>query len=192
MATPPKLGHVNPDAAARAPVVLCVDDDEVMLLLCTTALQARGFAIVQAARGEQALSLLSGEPPDAVVLDAMMPELDGFETCRRLRATPGFESLPVLMLTGLDDDASIQRAFDAGATDFFVKSAQWTLLAQRLRYLLRASHNRIELEQSQARLARAQDLARIGGFEWRLGQSRPVLSQEARGVLGIDADGTPS
>ena len=67
-----------------------------------------------------------------------MPGLDGFETCRELRAIPGFESLPVLMLTGLDDDASITRAYEAGATDFFVKSTQWSLLAGRLRYLLRA------------------------------------------------------
>ena len=76
---------------------------------------------------------------DIVVLDAVMPGLDGFETCRELRVLPGFESLPVLMLTGLDDDASITRAYEAGATDFFVKSTQWRLLAGRLRYLLRAS-----------------------------------------------------
>ena len=88
--------------------------------------------------------------PDVVVLDALMPGLDGFETCRALRALPGFESLPVLMLTGLDDDASITRAYEAGATDFFVKSTQWSLLAGRLRYLLRASRTRVELERSKS------------------------------------------
>ena len=97
----------------------------------------------------------------------MMPGLDGFATCRRLRAMPGFENVPVLMLTGLDDDASITRAYQAGATDFFVKSNQWSLLAGRLQYLLRASRTRIELERSQAKLARAQDLARMGSFDWR-------------------------
>ena len=80
-----------------------------------------------------------------------MPGLDGFETCRELRVLPGFESLPVLMLTGLDDDASITRAYEAGATDFFVKSTQWSLLAGRLRYLLRASRTRVELERSKSR-----------------------------------------
>ena len=105
----------------------------------------------------------------------MMPGLDGFETCRELRVLPGFESLPVLMLTGLDDDASITRAYEAGATDFFVKSTQWSLLAGRLRYLLRASRTRVELERSKSRLARAQDLARMGSFDWRRGQDGPVL-----------------
>ena len=75
----------------------------------------------------------------------------------------------MLMLTGLDDDASIARAYEAGATDFFVKSTQWSLLAGRLRHLLRASRTRIELERSKAKLARAQDLARMGSFDWRLG-----------------------
>ena len=80
---------------------------------------------------------------------------------------PGYENVPVLMLTGLDDDASITRAYQAGATDFFVKATQWSLLAGRLRYLLRASRTRMELERSKAKLARAQDLARMGSFDWR-------------------------
>jgi len=119
------------------------------------------------AHGDRALALLTERPTDAVVLDAMMPGRDGFETCRALRALPGHEHVPVLMLTGLDDNASITRAFEAGATDFFVKSHQWSLLAGRLHYLLRASQTRMELERSKAKLARAQDLARMGSFDWR-------------------------
>ena len=83
-----------------------------------------------------------GCTPDVIVLDAIMPGLDGFETCRRARRMPGFEKVPVLMLTGLEDEASITRAFEAGATDFFVKATQWALLAGRLRYLLRAARTR--------------------------------------------------
>ena len=71
-----------------------------------------------------------------------MPGMDGFETCQALRALPAYAQVPVLMLTGLDDDASISRAYRAGATDFFVKSTQWSLLAGRLRYMLRASRTR--------------------------------------------------
>ncbi len=179
----------NADAAPR---VLCVDDDEVTRQLCAAALQARGFDVTEVSDGAAALAKLSHCRPEVVVLDAMMPGLDGFETCRRLRATTGFETVPVLMLTGLDDDASIQQAFDAGASDFFVKSSLWTLLAQRLRYLLRASRNRVELEQSQARLARAQELARIGGIEWPLGSACPALSPDALGVLGIELGAAPS
>ncbi|RZJ07742.1 MAG: EAL domain-containing protein [Rubrivivax sp.] len=149
------------------PRVLLVDDDEVNLLLTAAALRERGFEVTEAPSGAEALAQLSMRAPDVVVLDALMPELDGFETCALLRATPGFESLPVLMLTGLDDEASINRAYQAGATDFFVKSPQWSLLDGRLRYLLRSSRTRHELERSKAKLARAQDLARMGSFEWK-------------------------
>ena len=155
------------EATAKPPEVLLVDDDEVNLLLTAVALRERGFHITECSGGEAALQLLADWAPDIIVLDAMMPGLDGFATCRRLRAMPGFEHVPVLMLTGLDDDASITRAYQAGATDFFVKANQWSLLAGRLQYLLRASRTRIELERSQAKLARAQDLARMGSFDWR-------------------------
>ena len=166
------------DDIPERPRVLLVDDDEVNLLLTSVALQDQGFAVTEAASGEAAIRVLADWLPDIVVLDAVMPGLDGFETCRELRVLPGFESLPVLMLTGLDDDASITRAYEAGATDFFVKSTQWSLLAGRLRYLLRASRTRVELERSKSRLARAQDLARMGSFDWRRGQDGPVFSIE--------------
>jgi diguanylate cyclase (GGDEF)-like protein len=177
------------EPGTKPPEVLLVDDDEVNLMLTAIALRERGFAITEAGGGEQALKRLDDWKPDIIVLDAMMPDLDGFDTCRRLRAMPGFENVPVLMLTGLDDDASITRAYQAGATDFFVKSTQWSLLAGRLQYLLRASRTRIELERSKAKLARAQDLARMGSFDWRRHgadnvSGTLVLSPEGLRVLG--------
>jgi len=178
------IGQALDDLPPR-PRVLLVDDDEVNLLLTAAALRERGFEVTEAASGSQALGLLSSRTPDVVVLDALMPELDGFETCSLLRATPGFESLPVLMLTGLDDEASINRAYQAGATDFFVKSSQWSLLDGRLRYLLRSSRTRLELERSKAKLARAQDLARMGSFEWwRAHAGSFTISAEGLRVFG--------
>src|SRR5436190_13182328 len=177
------------DDIPERPRVLLVDDDEVNLLLTSVALQDQGFAVTEAASGEAAIRVLADWLPDIVVLDAVMPGLDGFETCRALRVLPGFESLPVLMLTGLDDDASITRAYEAGATDFFVKSTQWSLLAGRLHYLLRASRTRIELERSKSKLARAQDLARMGSFDWRRGErgetSSLLMAPEALRVHGF-------
>lgn len=172
------------------PKVLLVDDDEVNLLLTSIALRERGFEITEATGGEQAMRILTEWLPDVVVLDALMPGIDGFETCRQLRHLPGFESLPVLMLTGLDDDASITRAYEAGATDFFVKSTQWSLLAGRLRYLLRSARTRQELERNKARLARAQDLARMGSFDWKRGDGGPVFSAEGLRVFGLAPDET--
>ena len=166
------------------PDVLLVDDDEVNLIMTAFALRDRGFRITEASSGERAIELLRDWTPDIIVLDALMPGLDGFATCRAIRTMTGFENVPVLMLTGLDDDASITRAYQAGATDFFVKATQWSLLAGRLHYLLRASRTRIELERSKAKLARAQDLARMGSFDWRRNEGGLVMSPEGLRVFG--------
>jgi predicted signal transduction protein with EAL and GGDEF domain/FixJ family two-component response regulator len=169
--------------------VLLVDDDEVNLMLTAVALRERGFEVIEASDGAVALERLEAVAPDMIVLDALMPGMDGFETCRQLRMLGGYAQMPVLMLTGLDDDASIERAYRAGATDFFVKSTQWSLLAGRLRYMRRASSTRLELERSKFKLARAQDLARMGSFDWRRagdhkGLGQLWLSPEALRVLG--------
>jgi predicted signal transduction protein with EAL and GGDEF domain/FixJ family two-component response regulator len=179
------------DVDGPPPRVLLVDDDEVNLMLTSIALREAGFDVVEAADGAAALRQLEESAPDLIVLDALMPGMDGFETCRALRALPGYAQVPVLMLTGLDDDASITRAYRAGATDFFVKSTQWSLLAGRLRYMLRASRTRIELERSKSKLARAQDLARMGSFEWRRGEGvgQLWLSAEAMRVFGRSPEG---
>lgn len=167
------------------PRILLVDDDEVNLLLTSVALRDRGFFVREAASGDEALRILADWFPDIMVLDAVMPGLDGFETCLELRRMPGFESLPVLMLTGLDDEQSINRAYEVGATDFFVKSQQWSLLAGRLRYLLRASRTRLELERSKYKLALAQDLARMGSVDWENGPNGGmVFSPESLRVFG--------
>jgi predicted signal transduction protein with EAL and GGDEF domain/DNA-binding response OmpR family regulator len=163
--------------------VLLVDDDDVNLLLTEAALRERGFEVTAVSSGEAAVLAVKRRTPDVVVLDALMPGLDGFQTCRQLRATRGLESLPVLMLTGLDDDASIARAFEAGASDFFVKSPRWNLLAGRLRYLLRAAQTRTELERSRAKLAWAHALARMGSFDWTPREGL-VLSGEGLRLFG--------
>jgi PAS domain S-box-containing protein len=177
--------HPRADEGLREePEVLLVDDDDVNLLLTALALRERGFRVTEASGGEEALKLLRRQVFDLVVLDAMMPGLDGFDTCRTLRQMPGFENMPVLMLTGLDDDASITKAYNAGATDFFVKTTRSSLLDGRLRYLLRASRTRIELERSRAELTRAQDLARMGSFQSRR-QLGFQLAPEALRVFGF-------
>jgi predicted signal transduction protein with EAL and GGDEF domain/DNA-binding response OmpR family regulator len=182
----------NQDFAER-PRILLVDDDAVNLMLVSTALGQLGFDITQASDSEQALELLTNWSPEVIVLDAIMPGRDGFETCKAVRQLPGFQHVPVLMLTGLDDEASITRAYEVGATDFFVKSTQWSLLAGRLVYLLRASGTRLELERSKAKLARAQDLARMGSFDWWFASSKNMvaglaMSEEGLRVFGYGPD----
>lgn len=175
------------DQAEIRPKVLVIDDDDVARLLTVRSLEELGFSITEADCGERGVSAFRGEPPDLVLLDALMPGLDGFETCSRLRALPGGEHVPVLMLTGLDDEGSICRAYEAGATDFFVKSDHWTLLVQRIRYLLRASSTHSELIKSRAKEARAQRIARLGHWEWDVARQTCIASEECFRLMGRPA-----
>ena len=172
------------DQAETRPNLLVIDDDDQGRLLTVLILEERGFNVAEADCGEQAISAVTAKLPDVVLLDALMPGLDGFETCRRIRAISGAEHLPILMLTGLADDESVARAYAAGATDFFVKSEHWTLLAQRIRYLLRASRMRDELVHSRAKEAWAQRIARLGYWEWDVVNRSFMASEECFRLVG--------
>ena len=176
--------------------VLLIDDDPVVRLLTATALTERGWHVIEASGGTEAIQEFSRERPQVIVLDAIMPAPDGFETCERLRRLPGGQHVPILMLTGLEDERSIARAYEVGATDFFVKStAQWTLLSERLRYMLRAAYTREELLSSQEKLNKAQRIARLGSWEWDFAAGRIRISEECRSVVGLATsrgDITPS
>ncbi len=149
------------------PRLLVVDDDDVTRMLACAALEEAGFTVSEAGDGEAGLEAYARERPDLMLLDVMMPGLDGFETCRRLRASGAH--LPVIMLTGLDDTASIESAYDSGATDFISKPINWTLLRHRVRYALRAAAAVEELVRSERNLSAAQQIARIGSWEWEVG-----------------------
>ena len=176
---------------AARPRLLLVDDEEVARLLTQAALQERGFLVDTVDSGEAALEWLEAQQPDAVLLDARMPGLDGFDTCARIRELADLDQLPVLMLTALDDEASIERAYQVGANDFFIKGPHWSLLVGRLRYLLRAARTVKELARSKERLARAQDLARMGSFEWHDRGQLLALSAEGQRALGLPPEGDP-
>jgi diguanylate cyclase (GGDEF)-like protein len=164
--------------------VLVVDDDPVARLLTASVLAQHGFTVTDVAGGVEAIGAFS-RGFDCVVLDAIMPGMDGFAACRALRRLPGGDQVPILMLTGLDDDDSVAQAYEAGATDFFVKSSQWTLLAQRTRYLLRAARTRSELEASRSKLARAQRIARIGTWDWHPASDTVTTSELCHAIRGV-------
>jgi CheY-like chemotaxis protein len=117
--------------------ILVVDDDPALRMLMRRALEKAGFAVVLAEDGAEALQLFHAQPCDLVMLDVAMPGLDGYQVCSRLRMEVGME-LPIMMVTGMDDVESIERAFSAGATDYVAKPINWALIGHRARYLLRA------------------------------------------------------
>jgi two-component system, cell cycle sensor histidine kinase PleC len=136
----------------RQPLILVVDDGMTIRLLVREALEQAGFLVEEAEDGRQALTMFQQLTPDLVLLDVMMPELDGFETCAALRKIPSGEHIPIVMLTGLEDEGSIHKAYEVGATDFITKPINWVLLGHRVRYLLRASRAFTELRQNEEAL----------------------------------------
>ncbi len=136
-----------------------------MRALLQEALDAAGFRVKEATNGAEALSAFNAFGPDLVILDVLMPHMDGFEACEKLRGLPGGENVPIVMITGMDDVDSIRRAYDAGATDFASKPLNLLILCQRIRYMLRAKRTLEDLKRSQSRLARAQKIARLGSWE---------------------------
>ncbi|QQS55388.1 MAG: EAL domain-containing protein [Candidatus Competibacteraceae bacterium] len=135
----------------KQPSILIVDDDDGQRLLTGASLRQGGFTILEACGGEQALEVFQQHQPDLVLLDVVMPGMDGFATCTALRGLVGGRNLPIVMVTGLDDVESIERAYQAGATDFLTKPIQWLILHQRVRYILRASWTLRDLQNSEER-----------------------------------------
>jgi diguanylate cyclase (GGDEF)-like protein/PAS domain S-box-containing protein len=170
----------------RNPCVLVVDDDETSRLLACASLEKAGFTVREADNGRTAIESLAGQIPDIVLLDVMMPEMDGFETCTALRARPETEHVPVVMLTGREDTEAIDRAYRVGATDFATKPINYPLLAHRIRYILRTTAIAAELRSSEARLANAQRIARIGHVEWDVQEGRVYCSPQVYELLGLE------
>lgn len=142
-------GKGDPTESGRARI-LVVDDTPESVRLLAGLLEVHGFEPVVAQSGEQALSAIAADPPDLVLLDLIMPGIDGHQVCQRLRGDPRLEFLPVIMLTSAGNDERI-RALEAGADDFLVKPIDQPELLARVRSLVRIKryHDRIEEQAGQ-------------------------------------------
>ena len=136
----------EPDTVQLSPTVLVVDDDAMLRRIIRRALEKDGWTVEEAENGVRACAAWERGQPAVVLLDVAMPELNGFDTCTKLRTLPGGDQIPILMLTGLDDKESIKRAYEAGATDFLSKPFDYTVLRQRVQYMYRASQAMRELQ----------------------------------------------
>ena len=119
--------------------VLIVDDDRSTRSTLRYTLQRDGFRVEEAADGLQALTMLKRFQPDVILMDAIMPVMDGFTACARMRELPGAAAIPVLMITALEDNSSVERAFAAGASDYIPKPIHYAVLSQRVRRIIDAN-----------------------------------------------------
>ena len=187
-------------ATAKKSLVLVVDDDMAARKLMRKTLLREGFEVIEAENGELALAAFDEQHPDIVLLDVEMPVMNGFTACEKLRQRPQADHLPILMVTGLEDIASVNHAYDAGATDFITKPINWSVLGHRIRYMLRSSETLVdlaytvrELHHSRVRLTNAQRIAQLGNWEIDTETLTMSWSEEVYRILGVEQETvTPS
>jgi len=136
------------------PRILVVDDNATNRDILTTRLKAHGYETLQAADGEEALASVKQHRPDLILLDVMMPNLDGIETCRRLKGDDTFPFLPIILVTARADSKDIVAGLEAGADEYLTKPVDQAALVARVRSVLRikALHDQVQ--------AQAADLAK--------------------------------
>ena len=142
--------------------VLIIDDDVIMRDVAGGSLTAAGFKVSKAENGARAMEALDDLQPDVILLDVMMPEMDGLDTARAVRQKAGFAGVPILIMTALDDLESINRAFEVGATDFITKPINWVILVERVRFMMRAVRMMNARRQLQKELVQAQKMEALG------------------------------
>src|SRR3990172_2298462 len=116
--------------------ILIVDDDLDTLRLVGMMLQRQGYAVSSASSGQQAIELAQKEPPDLILLDIMMPEMDGYEVARRLRANASTQNVPIIMFTAKTQVDDKVMGFEAGADDYLTKPTQPRELIAHMRAVL--------------------------------------------------------
>lgn len=177
------------DASSGSSVVLVVDDSPETLALLNDALDQAGFTVLVALDGVQALSIAARMAPDIVLLDAMMPNIDGFETCRRLKAIKSIEHVPVIFMTGLSDTGHIVMGLEAGGVDYVTKPINPYELIARMRVHL--NNARLTMSARSALDATRQFLFAIdveGRIKWATPQANTLFERAGATRHWLDTD----
>jgi diguanylate cyclase (GGDEF)-like protein len=165
--------------------VLIVDDDNITRRMIVKSLKKEGYNTIDTNNGVSAIEICRKEKPDLVLLDVMMPGLNGYDTCEQMRQIANTETLPIAMLTGTNDLESIDHAYDVGATDFITKPVQWNLLNQRIKYALRNKELHQQFLANTIRLQQSQKIARLG--YWEVSAEKELyLSNEAKKLISLN------
>ena len=137
----------------ESPLILLADDDQSTRILLRLILQKDGYRVIEVENGQECVAAWQEHQPDMILLDAMMPVMDGFDCCEQLNQIEvGEFKIPVLMITGLNDKESVDRAFAVGATDYITKPIHPPVLRQRLARVLKAAKAEKALKQNEALL----------------------------------------
>ncbi len=173
-------------AERKTPLLLVIDDDIVIRTMLMKSLQKQGYDAIEASNGSEGVELFQQHRPDLVLLDVLMPVMNGFEACLEMRALDPERTVPIIMLTGLDDVASVDKSFDAGATDFISKPINWSLFAQRVRYALKSREMDFELRKNRHRVDHALNVALLGYWDWDLKNEYISFPAGVQEMLGFE------
>lgn len=150
--------------------ILVADDSRFMRFTLREFLEKDGYEVIEAKNGKQVLTLFEEQKPDIILMDFMMPEINGVSACAQLQRLPQGSSTPVIMITSLEDEDSVNLAFEAGATDYISKPINWAVLRKRLSRLLQARYTEITLDQNEA-------------------FARSIINHAIEGIITIDING---
>ena len=171
------------------PTILLIDDDNVSRKTVAAILRKNGYEVTQAENGKEGIEQFKSHKPDLILLDVIMPGLNGYEVCEEIRSicVESIESMPIVMLTGQNDAESIENAFSSGATDFITKPVNLKLLGQRITYILRNSKNYRKLQEKEKQLDRAQRIARMGYWQMEPITQKISFSDQCASILELAA-----
>jgi len=141
--------------SGQQPRVLVVDDDPMLCNLIKLRLKRRGYVVYEASDGEQALDVFAQCLPEIVLMDANMPGMDGFDATHAIKQLPQGKNTPIIMVSGLEDDESVDRAFSVGAVEYITKPICWPLLIHRLANIYAAMQAKQEILQAKLNADRA-------------------------------------
>ncbi|AFY34286.1 PAS domain-containing protein [Calothrix sp. PCC 7507] len=176
-------------------LILVVDDDDLTRIHLCDLMEEAGYQVAEASNGSEAIATCIRLKPDLVLLDALMPVMDGFTCCAELQKLPNADTTPIVMITALYDQASVTAAFAVGATDLITKPIQWPVLSQRVRRLLEANRTMQELRQQteaakrrEAQLQIALEAAQMGAWDWDITTNKVTWSDHKAALLGLEKD----
>lgn len=152
-------------------LILVADDSKFMRLAMRKFLEDDGYNVIEAENGVEVLSVFVEKKPDLILMDYVMPEINGVDACTQLQRLPGGKNTPVIMITSLEDENSVNLAFEAGATDYISKPINWAVLRKRISRLLHAKHTEKTLNKSEA-------------------FASSIINHAVEGIITIDIHGT--
>ena len=184
---------MNPSITKKAPIILIADDDISTRRLLRLILQKEGYQVIETENGQECLNAFDRYQPEIVLLDAVMPVMDGFTCCQQLNQiqsqrasnSDSFNQIPILMITGLDDRKSVDLAFEAGAIDYITKPIHRDVLRQRLRYLLEAKWAEEALREKEQKYRLVVNNLREGIFQLDLEDNLTFLNPAWQEITGF-------